>query len=446
MAARNSRSFGLDRLRLESLWDRLWSNYWFLPGLMTLAAGVMAVGIAEVDRRWIGSDSPLSGLLYGASAAGARAVLSTIAGSMITVAGVSFSVVLVALSQSASMFGPRLLPNFMRDRGNQVALGTFVATFVYCITLLMHVRGGAEEGAAFVPRLGVFTALLMALGSVAVLIYFLHHAATSIQAGYILRVAGRRLDEALSTVFPKPDETADSSPADPQLAAPRAVVPSGDSGYVEAVDWKALVSWAREAGVDVRLFVAPGDHVVAGDPLAEVGPTAQIDDETAEAVRREIVLSRERGGTRDVLYRVDQLVDMAVRALSPGVNDPLTAVEAVGRLGESLAGLLDRSAAPTVRRDEDGRVRLVEAPVTREQVVNRAFTLIRHYGAHDPLLPLALLASLRRLALRTTGPALRAALLEEARQVLKAARAGSLIEADRERVEEAFLEVEDAAS
>lgn len=118
----------------------------------------------------------------------------------------------------------------------------------------------------------------------------------------------------------------------------------------------------------------------------------------------------------------------------------------MGRLGESLAGLLDRSAAPTVRRDEDGRVRLVEAPVTREQVVNRAFTLIRHYGAHDPLLPLALLASLRRLALRTTGPALRAALLEEARQVLKAARAGSLIEADRERVEEAFLEVEDAAS
>lgn len=354
--------------------------------------------------------------------------------------------VLVALSQSASMFGPRLLPNFMRDRGNQVALGTFVATFVYCITLLMHVRGGAGEGAAFVPRLGVFTALLMALGSVAVLIYFLHHAATSIQAGHILRVAGARLDEALATVFPKPAETADSSAPDPELAAPRAMVPAGESGYVEAVDWEALVSWAREAGVDVRLFVTPGDHVVAGDPLADVGPTTEVDEETEAAVRREIVLSRDRGGTRDVLYRVDQLVEMAVRALSPGTNDPLTAVQAVRRLGESLAGLLDRTAAPTVRRDEDGRVRLVENPVSREQVVNRAFTLIRHYGAHDPLLPLALLTSLRRLAARTTEPALRAALLEEARQVLKAARTGLVVEVDRERVEEAFREVEDAAS
>lgn len=447
MAARNSaRSlpFGLDRLRLEALWERLWSNYWFVPGVMTLVAGVLALGIGEVDRRWIEPGSAMSRLLYGASPAGARAVLSTIAGSMITVAGVSFSVVLVALSQSASMFGPRLLPNFMRDRGNQVALGTFVATFVYCITLLMQVRGGAEEGAAFVPRLGIFVALLLALGSVAVLIFFLHHAATSIQVGHILRVAGRRFDEALETVFPETSEEPGEpeGPGTPELAAPRVPVAATGSGYVEAIDHDALVRWAEAADCDVRILVRPGDHVVAGDPVAEIGPATDLGEEAGESVTSEIVLARDRGGSRDVLYRLDQLVEVAVRALSPGINDPLTAVHAIDRIGESLAGMLARSSEPAVRRDATGRVRVVPSTLGREEVVARAFTLIRHYGAGDPLVPLALLDSLRGLAAREPAPVLRAALLEEAQRVLEGAREGLPVDADRVRVEAAFRAIE----
>ncbi|MDX1630384.1 MAG: DUF2254 domain-containing protein [Thermoanaerobaculia bacterium] len=435
----------LDRIRLQDLWDRLRSNYWFVPGVMTVGAGLLGVVVAELDQRYLDEIPVVAPFLYGASAEGARAVLSTIAGSMITVAGVSFSVVLVALSQSASMFGPRLLPNFMRDRGNQVALGTFVATFVYCVTLLVRVRGAGEEGVQFVPRLGVALALVLALASVAVLIFFLHHAATSIQAGQVLRVAGESLDRALDRVFPELGEGGGTGGAErtgedlPAPAEPRATVRARVSGYVTAIDEESLAEWAEETGVDLRLRIGVGSYLVAGSPVADVGPVERASQEVQEAVQAELVVSGDRGGPRDVLHRVDQLVEIAVRALSPGVNDPLTAVHCVDRLTASLARMVaDREIPAPARFDDRGRLRVRAEPLSRESVVERAFAMIRHYGAEDPVVPRKILASLSLLGELTRDEGLLSCLEAQAEWVREAALAGLRVQGDRDRVESRY--------
>jgi hypothetical protein len=264
--------------------------------------------------------------LYRGGMDGSQAVLATIAGSMITVAGVTFSVVIVAFTLASTQFGPRILLTFMRDLGNQVVLGTFIATFVYCLVVLWTT--GGSDHPSDIPALSVALAVGMALASLGVLIYFVHHAAASIQAPNIVAEVGRDLDAAIGRFFTGEMQTGSASPA-PAAVLPECFeeearpLPAAASGYLQAVDEAGLMAVARQRDVVLRLNFRPGDFVTCGSALAHGWPPERTDSVVAAEVEVAFLLGNQRTPAQDVGFVVNQLVEVAVRALSPGHQRPV---------------------------------------------------------------------------------------------------------------------------
>lgn len=431
------------KARLLRLWDALRASYWFVPTLMTLGAAGASQGALVLDRLLLDRGGTTLVWLHGAGQPeGARALLSTVAGSMITVAGVTFSILIVALSLASSQFGPRLLRGFLRDRGNQLVLGTFIATFVYCLLVLRNVPMAADT--ATVPQISVGLGLLLGLASVAVFIYFVHHAAASIQASRVIEVAGSELDEAIRQTFPARDEEAGARTSVPRDEAlpeefqdEARTVDAGASGYVQEIDTDGLVTLARERGLVIELLHGRGSFVVEGRPLARASPPGETDEEVEEAIGEALVLASGRVSTRDVERGVSQLAEVAVRALSPGINDPFTAGQAVRRLGVSLSLLADRELPTPCYYDDDGTLRVVVPTPTIADLLRLAFDQIRHYGAGDPHLPLELLEILTAVGVKARHPGLRRALIDHADMVKRASLEALGEESDRKRIESA---------
>lgn len=432
--------------RLLRVWDNLRASYWFIPALMTLGAFAASQGMLWLDglllERGVGALVWLHG---GGEPDGARALLSTVAGSMITVAGVTFSILIVALSLAASQFGPRLLRGFLRDRGNQIVLGTFIATFVYCLLVLRNVP--IVAGTTTVPQLSVALALLLGLAGVAMLIYFIHHAAVSIQASHVIEVAGSELDAAIRHTFPaRDDESGLWSDVDLEEALPegfaeaaRAVVARG-SGYVQEIDSEGLMALAKERDLVIQLLHGRGAFLMEGRTLARVSPG--VDEEVEEDIAEALVLASGRASSRDVERGVDQLAEIAVRALSPGINDPLTAEQALRRLGQSLSLLGDRKLPTSTFHDDDGALRLVVPTPTVSDLLRLAFDQARHYGRSDPHVPVALLEILTSVGVRATHPGLRRALLEHAHRVKRVSMKALEEQSDRDHLEAAHQAAE----
>ena len=428
--------------RLLRLWDTLRASYWFIPALMTLVAIAMSQAVLAADGALYDADLGVAEWLYGAGdPEGARALLSTIAGSMITVAGVTFSILLVALSLASSQFGPRLLRGFLRDRGNQAVLGTFIATFVYSLLVLREVPlvAGTDE----VPQLALTLALVLALAGVAVLIYFIHHAAASIQASQVIATAGDELDIAIRQTFPAlEDEGGTERPVRAENALPEGFedacreVTARSSGYVQEIDTDGLLELAVEHDLVIELRHGRGSFVVEGRPLARV--TGSLDESIEEEIADALVLGSSRASTRDVERGVDQLAEVTTRALSPGVNDPFTAEQALRRLGQSLALMADRKLPTPLFEDDDGACRLVVPMPAVADLLHRAFDQARHYGRSDPHVPLELLEILAAVGVRARQPGLRRELQKHAEAVHRSASAALDEASDRDRLDAAF--------
>ncbi len=259
------------KTRLLHLWDRLTSSYWFIPTAMVVLAGLLAIGFLWVDRRWKAPTE--SDWIYTGGAAGARALLSTVAGSVITVAGVVFSITIATLTQASSQFGPRLLRNFMRDLGNQVVLGTFVATYFYCLLILRAIRG--QDDTLFVPNLSITVAVLMAIASLAVLIYYIDHISRALQGPQVVAAVGIELQRALRRPFP-----AEMGKGSDNVANPRQP-PKGNgtgltpiaavkAGYLQAIDDDGLLECAQRHDLVLHLDCRPGDYVIVDSPLLHI--------------------------------------------------------------------------------------------------------------------------------------------------------------------------------
>ena len=408
------------RTRLATLWERLRTNFWFVPALLTAAAAALAFGMVWMDHAIGDRRLDAAAWIYTGSAEGARSLLSTLASAMITVAGVVFSITIVALTLASSQLGPRLLRNFMRDLGNQVTLGTFIATFVYCLLVVRSVRG--SSGAEFVPHVSVSVAIALALTSLGVLIYFIHHAATSIQAPNVIAAVGAELEQAIDRIFPETigveavpgagDLDDAASPSTGQSEA-RPVASEG-TGYVQVIDEERLMGLAVEHDVVVHLLRRPGHFVAPHLPIASVRPAARCDDTLAAAIRDTAVVGSQRTVAQDVEFAIDQLVEVAVRALSPGVNDPFTAIQCVERLGAALARLADRRIPSPYRRDAAGRLRVIAYPWTFEALLDAALNQIRQHARSSVAVSMALLQAIASVAARVRRPADRAALLAQA--------------------------------
>jgi uncharacterized membrane protein len=410
-------------LRLFTIIETLRTSYWFVPSVMALLAillGGLTVWLDAGPLRALFEDN---GWYQMARPDGAREVLSTIAGSMITVAGVVFSITIVAISFAAGQYGPRILTNFMGDRGNQVTLGTFIATFLYCLVVLRTIRGGDEGD--FVPQISVMTGLVLALCSIGVLIYFIHHVPHSMHINNVVARIGEQLVRSVEKRFPmhlgEALEQADGGNATQQVARP-AQIPAHHSGYIQAIADDALMDTARRHGLLIQLHQMPGDFVYAGSPVISVLSHGQVSDEVQEQFADCFSYGHMRTPAQDMFFLVDELAEIAARALSSGVNDPFTAITCLDWLGAAAADLADRDMPSPKRKDKDGDLRVIARAESFADYLDRGFGRSRQYLARDMNAAVHTLHTLGTLAARCTTTDRRAAVAREAADLVTVAQ------------------------
>jgi uncharacterized membrane protein len=416
-----------------NVWERLRSSLWFVPMLIVGAAIVLAAVLAEIDttsrglalaERWP--------RVFGASAEGARELLSTIAGSMMTVVGVTFSITVVALALAASQYTSRVLRNFMRDRTNQVVLGTFVGVFAYCLVVLRTIRGG-DEG-AYVPALAILGALMLAIVAIIFLIYFIHHIAEQIQVASIIQATATETTAAVDRLFPDPldgegEDAAAHSALNERATEPWTSVAAARTGYVQSIDVEGLFDLACEERLVLRIDKVIGDFAVEGLPLLSAAGKP-IDDALAGKLASAYDIGRDRTVYQDPAYGIRQIVDVALKALSPASNDSTTAVNCVDFLGAILARIASRRIDSPLRADGD-ELRVIARGPTFEQLLAEAFNEIRQNGADNCAVLSRLVLTLGVIGGQTATPSRRQAVRQQLDWALEAAERGIRAPHDR---------------
>ncbi|CAN5297445.1 DUF2254 domain-containing protein [soil metagenome] len=343
--------------KLRNFWFALRSSLWFVPGLMIAGSIGLALLLIDIEtmvkREWL-LNYPR---LFGLGADGSRGMLTAIASSMLTVAALAFSLTLTALTQASGQYSPRILRNFMRDRINQFILGYFVSVFAYCLVVLRTIRGAEEL--TFVPSLAVMGGLILAIGGIVVLIYFIHHIATSLQVSQIIDNIVEETKEAIDALFPKemgkPAEKSDKSEAEIlETYKDWSKIPARTSGYLQYVDTEKLIEWADENKFIVKMEYGIGQFIGKGAALVSLIGDAQnfernINNETENEINKLFSINRYRTIEQDIGFGIRQIVDIALKALSPGINDTTTAVTCIDFLGVIIGEIAGKQLPETVR-------------------------------------------------------------------------------------------------
>jgi uncharacterized membrane protein len=428
----------------EYLREELRTNLWFVPVLEVIAALILFAITYALDRAAFDGVFRYPSWTLSGSADAARQILTTIAAAIITVVGVVFSIVIVALTLTSTQFGPRMLRNFIRDRGTQLTLGTFVATFVYSIAALGSI--GQESHGNFVPHISITVTLALMVVDLGVLIYFINHIATQIQLPQVIASIAGDLARAIETQAGNAAATKAAPSATAKLAElgpDGGIVVAPRSGYLQYIDRRTLVSIASDADVVIHLTHRPGHFLVQDYPYATVWPA-----ERAETVARELAKAHVTGPYRtlaqDVSFGLDQLVEIGLRALSPAVNDTFTAMTCIDWIGDSLIKITGNWQPKHVYRDEAGRVRVITTEPTYERLVERSFEKVRQSARAMPAIMIRQLDALTRIMQRTDTAAERAFIARQAAMINRLAAATVDEQADLADVHRAYQAVLDA--
>jgi uncharacterized membrane protein len=429
--------------KLKQFGSNLRGSFWFLPTLFVAFSIALAVGLIEADssgsRDWM-ADWPR---LFGAGAAGARGMLATIAGSMMTVVGVTFSMTLMTLALASSQYTSRILRNFMRDRVTQVVLGIFTGVFTYCLIVLRTIRGGDDN--AFVPSLSVAVSVVLAIGGIGALIFFIHHIAASIQASSIIASVAAETLVAVDRLFPgKLGQGLDDDDTDPSTLALSEsnwqAVTAPKNGYIQSVDGDALLRLAREHQTLVRMDRGIGEFVVQHTAVASLALEVSPKKEIIAAVQSAYSISRHRTLEQDCAFGIRQIVDMALRALSPSTNDTTTAVMCVDYLTSILSRLASRNV-PSSHRYEDGKLRMVTLGPTFASLVAESFDQIRGSAGGNVAILLRILDGLQTIASLTTSGSRQQVLREQVEWIAEVAARTIKSPHDRTRFENRLAQV-----
>lgn len=394
------RRLGADTLgRLINLWEWLRTSLWFVPTIMLALAAAAVQVLGWLDRLLqAGAAGDRLPLLYRGEAVEALALLEALVASMITMVSLVFSIAMVVLTLAASQFGSRLIRSFMADPGTQLFLGAFVAGITYGLLVLVGLR--PDEA---VPRLSVTAAIAAALGTVFLLLFFMHRVSRSIVAETIIQRVGVELDEAVDRLPPVDDGSKARAgregiglPAD--FAAKARAVALRRTGYVQAVEYERLVRLAARSDLLLVLSFRAGDHVVADGCRVFAYPGDRCPPDLEASIDRLLLIGPNRTPTQDIEFSIRHLVEIALRALSPALNDPYTAVAVIDRLGASLAALMGRALPSAVHCDGEGRPRVIGRPPTYRGIFAAAFHQIRQSGCAHPAVVIRLLNTIERIA------------------------------------------------
>ena len=366
------------KARFWKLLTALGDTFWLLPGAMVIAGILLAVGLVSLDRSGAVPQWLIAGpWVYNGGGTGARTLLGAVASSTIGVAGTVFSITIAALSLAAGQMGPRLLRNFTRDRGNQFTLGAFLGTFSYALMVLRSVRTHSEG--EFVPHLSLSIGILLAFVCVGTLVFFVGHMAGRINVDTVVNLVSDDVRSAIARLML-------AEPAQAKLVPPRPkpadwhdaeVITDPRRGYLQQFDEAGLADWAHAHGAMVRMLVRPGDYVFPGAPIALVMPSTSG---ASAAISGATAVGAQRVSASDLEFSVRQLVEVAVRALSPGINDPHTAISVLDRLGAALCDAVTLHLASGVTFRKDHPVLVVPA-IDYAGLTDAMFHMIRQNAA-----------------------------------------------------------------
>jgi uncharacterized membrane protein len=431
--------------KLMALWKRVTDSLWFIPALLTLGSAVLALLLIAYNDQLVGDlDAAELWWLFGGSADGARSVLESISGSIITVTGVVFSVTIIALQLASSQFTPRVLRQFMASRSNQLVLGVFIGTFTFTLLVQRTVNSG-EVGEEFIPAVAVTVALLLALTSIGFLIYFIDHAARSIQASTIIANVTQDTLAAVATVFPeqvegargRPDVAAEElTPAD---AGEGCRVPARKAGYLQAVARKELQKIATKHQLLARVEVEIGLYVLPGQPILTVWPAQGVTDEIKTELCDVMIFGFDRTQHQDIKHGMIELMDIAVKGMSPAINDPTTAINAIHGLSRILLDLAWRERGDTADEDDDGRTVVIMRRPRLDDITDVAFNQIRHYSADNATVAATMMETLGLLAAQSPQEA-RAPFIRHLEEIIRTANARITDETDVKRIQAAAAE------
>jgi uncharacterized membrane protein len=426
-------------------WDRLKVSFWFAPVAMATGAVLLAWELYALDGRIPNEALDSSRFILSGSAADMRAGLLAIAATVLTTAGVVFTLLTLPLSTVAAQYGSRLLRLYLGDRTTQVVLGMFVATIVYCLAAAMCIPG--SEVGSDPPQLTVTVALYLMLATLASLIALIQHIGTMLQAPNIAAAAGAELmDVVRAEVGEVPADAvasddvagaaAGARPADDLPASDGYPVRAVATGYIQLVDPEALLKLAREKDLIVHLLHQPGRYVGERSVLALVWPADRVGRDVEEGIRGAFQVGNGRTPTQDLTYAVSQLTEMAVRAMSPAINDPFTAMTCLDHIGDGLVAFVRHGVNGRFHHDDTGRLRLVREPVGFDALLAAAFDMLRHASCDNASVLGHMLAVIDRVGREARSPEARRMLSGHVALIEAECRAGSLVEADRHALEQ----------
>jgi uncharacterized membrane protein len=435
---------------VPSAWRReaLRTNLWLVPTVEIVLAVALFAGTHALDRAAYDGSLRLPSWVISGNADAARQILTAIAAAVITVVTLVFSITIVTLTLASTQFGPRMLRNFIRDWITQFTLGSFVATFVYAILALVSIGPGSHG--EFVPHLSITVTMALVVADVAILVVFIDHIAKSIQLPQVIASIAGDLSRAINAeTEPPPAGPLEAGPSLSELLvrldADSGVVRASGSGYLQYVSMHTLIDISSLSNAVIRLLSRPGHFVGEGEPLAHVWPAAAAPG-VARALGGAHATGPHRTLTQDLSFAVDQLVEIAIRALSPAVNDTFTALACIDWLGDGLGKIAARWRPAAVHRDAAGHVRVITIPITFRRLLERAHEKIRQASAGMPAVMIRQLDGLAKIMTHTTSDEQRELLLEQGAMILRLCEESVPEKADREDVRRRYEAVLSASA
>lgn len=412
--------------KLLFFWSEMKATFWFIPVLIILLSILLAIGFIYTDGVITVSRNGLGRFLFVNSVDSARSILATISGAMIGVAGTVFSVTLVALTLASSQLGPRLIKNFMYVRLNQVVLGSYISTYLYCLIVLNAIR--ETGGDAFIPVLSILIAIIAAIANIILLIVFIHQIAVSIQADKVISDISVFIAKHVRVLFP--EKMGDEKDSDEELPVER--IKSGysnalsikctGSGYLQYIDSKSLMDAMTGSDLLMELFFRPGDYLVEGLEIGKLYTNDKSAEDELSRIHSHIVIGRTRTAQQDLEFSINQMVEIAGRALSPGVNDPFTAIACIDNLTATMCYLAQVSFPSKNRVDNDGQLRVIADTLDFEGVLDAAFNQIRQYSAGNTAVLIRLMEALTTIHRFVKKENYKRAVIKHARMTLNLGR------------------------
>lgn len=410
--------------KLQYFWEELNSSFWFIPILMLIISIGSAIGFIYLDSQIQYYPEGILKFLLPASVDSARSILGIIAGAMIGVAGTVFSITLVVLTLASSQLGSRLVRNFMYDKLNQIVLGTYVSSFVYCLIILTSLK--QNDDFKFIPSISVFAALASAIAGIILLVVFIHHVSMSIQSDKVISDISEAMSKSIRKLFPDEVGHEEDKPVPDinsltQRYSFKKHIKCNKGGYLQSIDGQGLMNIAEDNDCIIILRHRPGDFLVQDMVLCDVHCNEEFGNDFHEKIQSDFIIGKVRTPMQDAEFSIHQMVEVASRALSPGVNDPYTAIACIDNLTSVMCYLARAKFPSPYRYDSQDKLRLIADNPTFSGMLNAAFNQIRQYGEGSPSVMIRLLEAMITINTFSQREAQKKEIAQHAEMILKAA-------------------------